>query len=232
MEVSETTPPFGLFRLAEQLMPCSAPANALARLRPFANTVYTAPFKVQQYAELIAHFNRLWTYPFHVEEKVLMLHGVEFRSHLGMATNTPYVHKPKDKDKHEHFIKHLVYIVVRDKAGRRFFSPRGEKKSLAGDGSGDQRWTTVEIDRYQPISGGNQLVNGAETTPIGGTAPVAGGLYSSQRADRYIPPGTDSKYRYCRSWSVVMCSICVFVLIASHFVLSYASTYRANDVVV
>ncbi|RZR94785.1 hypothetical protein BHM03_00023534 [Ensete ventricosum] len=31
---------------------------------------------------------RLQTYPFHVEEKVLMLHGVEFRSHLRMAMNT------------------------------------------------------------------------------------------------------------------------------------------------
>ncbi|RWV78102.1 hypothetical protein GW17_00060987, partial [Ensete ventricosum] len=46
LEVSETTIPFGLLRLAEQLVPCSAPANALARLRPFANTVSTAPFKV------------------------------------------------------------------------------------------------------------------------------------------------------------------------------------------
>ncbi|RWV89826.1 hypothetical protein GW17_00048009 [Ensete ventricosum] len=26
-----------------------------------------------------------------------------------------YVHKPKDTDKYEHFIEHLVYIVVRDK---------------------------------------------------------------------------------------------------------------------
>ncbi|RWV83468.1 hypothetical protein GW17_00054913 [Ensete ventricosum] len=25
-----------------------------------------------------------------------------------------YVHKPKDTDKHEHFIEHLVYIVIRD----------------------------------------------------------------------------------------------------------------------
>ncbi|RRT66134.1 hypothetical protein B296_00022215, partial [Ensete ventricosum] len=62
---SKTTIPFGLLRLAEQLVPCSAPANALARLRPFANTVPTAPFK-------------------------------------------------KDTDKHEHFIEHLIYIVVRD----------------------------------------------------------------------------------------------------------------------
>ncbi|RZR75370.1 hypothetical protein BHM03_00055931, partial [Ensete ventricosum] len=31
---------------------------------------------------------RLRTYPFHVEEKVLMLHSIEFRSRLGMATNT------------------------------------------------------------------------------------------------------------------------------------------------
>ncbi|RWW75158.1 hypothetical protein BHE74_00016835 [Ensete ventricosum] len=45
LEVSETTIPFGLLRLAEQLMPCSAPVNALARLRPFANIVFTAPFK-------------------------------------------------------------------------------------------------------------------------------------------------------------------------------------------
>ncbi|RWW57011.1 hypothetical protein BHE74_00036234 [Ensete ventricosum] len=61
LEVLETTIPFGLFRLAEQL----------------------------QRAKLVAHFNRLRTYPFHVEEKVLMLHGVEFRSRLRMATNTP-----------------------------------------------------------------------------------------------------------------------------------------------
>ncbi|RWW66190.1 hypothetical protein BHE74_00026455 [Ensete ventricosum] len=72
LEVSETTTPFGLLRLAEQLVPCSAPANALARLRLFANTVSNAPFK-----------------------KVLMLHGAEFRSCLGMAKNTPSsVYKP------------------------------------------------------------------------------------------------------------------------------------------
>ncbi|RWW27296.1 hypothetical protein GW17_00008279 [Ensete ventricosum] len=35
LEVSETTIPFGLLRLAEQLVPCSAPVNALARLRLF-----------------------------------------------------------------------------------------------------------------------------------------------------------------------------------------------------
>ncbi|RWW08978.1 hypothetical protein GW17_00027559 [Ensete ventricosum] len=46
LKVSETTIPFGLLRLAEQLVPCSAPANALARLRPFANTVPSAPFEV------------------------------------------------------------------------------------------------------------------------------------------------------------------------------------------
>ncbi|RRT74046.1 hypothetical protein B296_00005980 [Ensete ventricosum] len=57
LEVSETTIPFGLFRLAEQLVPCSAPTNILARLRLFANTVSTTPFK-----------------------KVLMLHGAEFQS--------------------------------------------------------------------------------------------------------------------------------------------------------
>ncbi|RRT40113.1 hypothetical protein B296_00051717 [Ensete ventricosum] len=45
LEVLETTIPFGLLRLAEQLVPCSAPANALARLRLFANTVSNAPFK-------------------------------------------------------------------------------------------------------------------------------------------------------------------------------------------
>ncbi|RWV91430.1 hypothetical protein GW17_00046280, partial [Ensete ventricosum] len=43
---SETTIPLGLLRLAEQLVPCSAPANALARLPLFANTVPTAPFKL------------------------------------------------------------------------------------------------------------------------------------------------------------------------------------------
>ncbi|RZS12752.1 hypothetical protein BHM03_00044241 [Ensete ventricosum] len=41
----KTTIPFGLLRLAEQLMLYSAPANALARLRVFANIVSTTPFK-------------------------------------------------------------------------------------------------------------------------------------------------------------------------------------------
>ncbi|RWV95696.1 hypothetical protein GW17_00041655, partial [Ensete ventricosum] len=41
-----------------------------------------------QRVELVAHFSRLRTYPFHAEEKVLMLHGVEFRLRLGMGTNT------------------------------------------------------------------------------------------------------------------------------------------------
>ncbi|RZS17545.1 hypothetical protein BHM03_00049714 [Ensete ventricosum] len=45
LEVSETTIPFGLLHLAEQLVPCSALANALARSRLFANIVPTAPFK-------------------------------------------------------------------------------------------------------------------------------------------------------------------------------------------
>ncbi|RWW73545.1 hypothetical protein BHE74_00018570 [Ensete ventricosum] len=45
LEVSETTIPFGLLRLVEQLVPCSTPTNALARLRLFANTVPTVPFK-------------------------------------------------------------------------------------------------------------------------------------------------------------------------------------------
>ncbi|RWV77206.1 hypothetical protein GW17_00061999 [Ensete ventricosum] len=80
LEVSETTIPFGLLRLAEQLVPSSALANALARLRLFANTIPTAPFKVKQRAEFVAHFSLLRTYPFHAEEKVLMLHGAEFRS--------------------------------------------------------------------------------------------------------------------------------------------------------
>ncbi|RWW70583.1 hypothetical protein BHE74_00021728 [Ensete ventricosum] len=95
LEVSETTIPFGLLRLAEQLVPCSTPVNALARLRPFAKTVPTAPFRVSQRAKLVAHFCRLRMYPFHVEEKVLMLHGTEFRSLLRMVTNTPSsVYKP------------------------------------------------------------------------------------------------------------------------------------------
>ncbi|RZR97039.1 hypothetical protein BHM03_00026147, partial [Ensete ventricosum] len=47
------------------------------------------------HAELVTHFNLLRTYPFHAEEKVLMLHGAEFRSRLGVATNTPSsVYKP------------------------------------------------------------------------------------------------------------------------------------------
>ncbi|RWV78136.1 hypothetical protein GW17_00060942 [Ensete ventricosum] len=41
---------------------------------------------------------RLRIYPFHAEKKVLMLHGTEFRSRLGMATNTPSsVYKPLHK---------------------------------------------------------------------------------------------------------------------------------------
>ncbi|RWW84424.1 hypothetical protein BHE74_00006953 [Ensete ventricosum] len=48
-----------------------------------------------QRVELIAYFSRLRTYPFHVEEKVLMLLGTEFRSLLRMAENTPSsVYKP------------------------------------------------------------------------------------------------------------------------------------------
>ncbi|RRT33310.1 hypothetical protein B296_00045274 [Ensete ventricosum] len=43
----ETTIPFGLVCLAEQLVPYSVPANALARLRIFANTVPTALFKIR-----------------------------------------------------------------------------------------------------------------------------------------------------------------------------------------
>ncbi|RZR82103.1 hypothetical protein BHM03_00008445 [Ensete ventricosum] len=53
LEVSKTTIPFGLLRLAEQLMPCSAPANALARLQLIANTAPATPFK--QPWNLIAH---------------------------------------------------------------------------------------------------------------------------------------------------------------------------------
>ncbi|RWW49126.1 hypothetical protein BHE74_00044776 [Ensete ventricosum] len=41
-----------------------------------------------------ANTSRLRTYPFHVEEKVLMLHDVEFRSHLRMVMNAPsFVYK-------------------------------------------------------------------------------------------------------------------------------------------
>ncbi|RZR93738.1 hypothetical protein BHM03_00022306, partial [Ensete ventricosum] len=48
-----------------------------------------------QRAELVAHFSHLRTYPFDTEEKVLMLYGTEFRSRLGMATNTSSsVYKP------------------------------------------------------------------------------------------------------------------------------------------
>ncbi|RZS11275.1 hypothetical protein BHM03_00042599 [Ensete ventricosum] len=53
------------------------------------------PLPTHRRAFAISDFCRLRTYPFHVEEKVLMLHGVEFRSHLRMATNTPLsVYKP------------------------------------------------------------------------------------------------------------------------------------------
>ncbi|RWW39500.1 hypothetical protein BHE74_00055168 [Ensete ventricosum] len=44
MERHDPTP-FGLLCLVEQLVPCSAPVNALARLRLFANIVPTTPFK-------------------------------------------------------------------------------------------------------------------------------------------------------------------------------------------
>ncbi|RZS19739.1 hypothetical protein BHM03_00052171 [Ensete ventricosum] len=45
--------------------------------------------------ELIVALAHLRTYPFDVEAKVLMLHGVEFQLRLGMATSTPsYVYKP------------------------------------------------------------------------------------------------------------------------------------------
>ncbi|RWW81086.1 hypothetical protein BHE74_00010543 [Ensete ventricosum] len=39
--------PLWILYLAEQLVPCSVPANALVRLRPFVNTVPTAPFKLK-----------------------------------------------------------------------------------------------------------------------------------------------------------------------------------------
>ncbi|RWV85927.1 hypothetical protein GW17_00052229 [Ensete ventricosum] len=37
--------PLGLLRLTEQCVHCSAPTNALARLRLFANTAPATPFK-------------------------------------------------------------------------------------------------------------------------------------------------------------------------------------------
>ncbi|RRT34290.1 hypothetical protein B296_00045244 [Ensete ventricosum] len=43
--ILKITIPFRLLHLVEQLVPCSVPANALARLRLFANTVPTTPFK-------------------------------------------------------------------------------------------------------------------------------------------------------------------------------------------
>ncbi|RRT77915.1 hypothetical protein B296_00000452 [Ensete ventricosum] len=50
---------------------------------------------LQEYSSLRPLAPRLLAYPFHIEEKVLMLHGAEFRSHLGMATNTSAsVYKP------------------------------------------------------------------------------------------------------------------------------------------
>ncbi|RWV98870.1 hypothetical protein GW17_00038258, partial [Ensete ventricosum] len=49
---SETTIPFGLLCLAEQLVFYSVPANAFARLRLFANTVSTAPFKATKCCKL------------------------------------------------------------------------------------------------------------------------------------------------------------------------------------
>ncbi|RWW39673.1 hypothetical protein BHE74_00054972 [Ensete ventricosum] len=61
LEVSETTIPFGLLRLAEHLVPCSAPANALAKLRLFANTVPIAPFKIQIIPMDITNSERLHT---------------------------------------------------------------------------------------------------------------------------------------------------------------------------
>ncbi|RZS21323.1 hypothetical protein BHM03_00053950 [Ensete ventricosum] len=61
LKVSETTIPFGLLRLVEQLVPCSAPANALSRLRLFPNTVSTASFKIQITPMDITNSERLHT---------------------------------------------------------------------------------------------------------------------------------------------------------------------------
>ncbi|RWV81910.1 hypothetical protein GW17_00056631 [Ensete ventricosum] len=77
-----------------------------------------------------------------------------------------YVHKPKDTDKHEHFIKHLVYILIVTARGigfslffplffvsRFFFLPQ----------------STVD-DRFQRYR------------------PIAGGPHTGQFVDRYVPP--------------------------------------------
>ncbi|RZR87767.1 hypothetical protein BHM03_00015242 [Ensete ventricosum] len=56
LEVSDTIP-FGLFRFAEQLMPCSALVDASARLRLFSNTVLAAPFKIDKLEQSIKDLN-------------------------------------------------------------------------------------------------------------------------------------------------------------------------------
>ncbi|RWW04435.1 hypothetical protein GW17_00032341 [Ensete ventricosum] len=71
-----------------------------------------------------------------------------------------YVHKPKDTDKHEHFIKHLVYILS--------VTTRGEgiaHERRTAQGTGEEQCT-----RQYCL--------------------VAGGPCIGQLADRYVPPST------------------------------------------
>ncbi|RWW60556.1 hypothetical protein BHE74_00032438 [Ensete ventricosum] len=51
-----------------------------------------------------------------------------------------YVHKPKDTDKHEHFIKHLVCILT--------VTARGEKSPAGGEGARATRGQREHAGRY------------------------------------------------------------------------------------
>ncbi|RWW46761.1 hypothetical protein BHE74_00047288 [Ensete ventricosum] len=72
------------------VLPLPTPRRASA-----ISDFWFAPLAIHLRPPAHTHSCRLWTYPFHAEEKVLMLHGVEFRSHLRMGTNTLLsVYKP------------------------------------------------------------------------------------------------------------------------------------------
>ncbi|RWW45773.1 hypothetical protein BHE74_00048358 [Ensete ventricosum] len=79
------------FRTVRRLVAHEVPLTSLELVYHYLDPGPLSPTSI---ISAIHHF-RLRTYPFYVEEKVLMLHGAEFRSRLGMATNTPsFVYKP------------------------------------------------------------------------------------------------------------------------------------------
>ncbi|RWV82746.1 hypothetical protein GW17_00055727 [Ensete ventricosum] len=77
-------PPFPIFGSLPWQFTFVHPLLGHTRTKHSSRTVHRL-----QRAELIIYFSRLRTYPFHIEEKVLMVHGTEFRLCFGMATNTP-----------------------------------------------------------------------------------------------------------------------------------------------